>query len=1069
MKARRPEKFSDSILVTEAKLNRNLLEYHLNSITSRNGERLFETFAVKLAQVEISPNLRMQTGPVGGGDSKADSETYPVSDLTQLSFYEGIPNVNNDRWAFAISAKKTWTTKVVSDVEGIHSTGRDYKRIFFITNQFAKDKKRAELEDTLSKKFNIELTILDLSWILDRVFTNNRVKLAVEELQLGDGLDEVIRMGQLDIARSRELDEINNLIESALSKKEINLRILRKSLKAAILTRELERPRTIIEGTFERSIRITTQFGTREQLFHVKYQLAWTAYFWFEDFELFLKLYEEVEELALDSHNIFVAERLNNLWQVLSVMSADLYPVASGVIEIKSQNLKIFLTKFVTNESSPSAGLQARVLLIINELFNAAEGSEKVTEIFEEIRGLFKEADMLIGFPYESILESVQELGNLFPDNRSYEKLLNELIDIDIKRKGDVPAAVSYMAYGIKQYKIGQYYKAINYLGKSLAKLFKEESKDEFVNALYWLGKAYEKAGLLWAARGAWINAASFATSDYWKYDNINWMQSLCYSKLKFIELRLGRVTQSLEWHQLHYIISKQLAKTEDEQKEVFREAYKHYGMILACLLIKTQVDELPHLEKLADILFSMDLDFAAYAILYLLGGRSYLPKEFTDESDEDLLETFSKWQDQPAQNSLPHYPLFYINTEVRIKSKILGGEFEIITDKNSPAIEIAETFIAAFESFLSTAMNVKAVARIPKIIIKLVLIEKQEKLISFNHSIDPTGNIIVNYCKFSPHKLNKEQNEILSNALLEITGFVVANAILFPGEGDSFRNLFDDREVYDRSFSFARSMVTIGNVLGYDYKQSIYDWFDDKLKSYPFIADDKRILRKPNVKQDDTISSFKHKDFVSHNALTLYTVINERVWAQAHWRGVSYMGENSMSSTSPPAMVLMFANEKNGKQIFQLWKDEFGEKVGEHVRIAIIKGIDKKNPFWYSVSIGPFKQPNVASERFVVMTRLHIMNAESHKNLDQFISSFTRAKGFWFAPGFSAPNSYSVDPFMDLGVWCTEIVVKDAWEIGSNDLDSCAITPGSEPVIPASHSSDAPVLETLKIILNRS
>lgn len=161
MKMRMPERFSDTVIAKKGNLNRSILEYKLEVLTSNSQEQEFQNFCFKLAQLEIAPNLRPQTGPSGGGDSKADSETYPVSDFSRLRFWEGIANDSGERWAFAISAKKDWIGKFTKDVKGIVDTSRDYKRIFFITNQFAKDKKRAEMEEKLSKEYAIPITILD--------------------------------------------------------------------------------------------------------------------------------------------------------------------------------------------------------------------------------------------------------------------------------------------------------------------------------------------------------------------------------------------------------------------------------------------------------------------------------------------------------------------------------------------------------------------------------------------------------------------------------------------------------------------------------------------------------------------------------------------------------------------------------------------------------------------------------------------------------------------------------------------------------------------------------------------
>ena len=145
MRGRRPELFSDSRMIGEPHLTREVFENHLNTLTNRKQENDFEYFCRRLAEKELCPNLLPQTGPTGGGDSKVDAETYPVADEIVLRWYQGSPReASQERWGFAFSAKKKWRPKVQSDVEGIVNTDRDYKLIYFITNQFVRDKARAE-------------------------------------------------------------------------------------------------------------------------------------------------------------------------------------------------------------------------------------------------------------------------------------------------------------------------------------------------------------------------------------------------------------------------------------------------------------------------------------------------------------------------------------------------------------------------------------------------------------------------------------------------------------------------------------------------------------------------------------------------------------------------------------------------------------------------------------------------------------------------------------------------------------------------------------------------------------
>ena len=134
-----PNQFSDSRTVKKGKLDKDFLDYYLSTISSRSQEKDFEYFCKALLEVEICPNLLPQTGPTGGGDSKVDTETYPVAEQISETWLYGSGNkADTERWAFAISAKADWQAKLKSDVEKIAKTnidGRNYTKIFFVSNQ----------------------------------------------------------------------------------------------------------------------------------------------------------------------------------------------------------------------------------------------------------------------------------------------------------------------------------------------------------------------------------------------------------------------------------------------------------------------------------------------------------------------------------------------------------------------------------------------------------------------------------------------------------------------------------------------------------------------------------------------------------------------------------------------------------------------------------------------------------------------------------------------------------------------------------------------------------------------
>lgn len=180
MRQLRPELYSDSVPKTEHHLKAEILSHHLDTITERNQTHDFEIFCRKLCERTICPNLRPATGPEGGGDSKADTETISVADeVGKLQIVVGQANGGRERWAFAFSAMRRWADKVRSDVGGIVGTGRGYQTIFFVTSRAARAKDRARVEDELSREHGVPVTILDRAWIIDEVIAKKDRKSVV--------------------------------------------------------------------------------------------------------------------------------------------------------------------------------------------------------------------------------------------------------------------------------------------------------------------------------------------------------------------------------------------------------------------------------------------------------------------------------------------------------------------------------------------------------------------------------------------------------------------------------------------------------------------------------------------------------------------------------------------------------------------------------------------------------------------------------------------------------------------------------------------------------------------------
>ena len=118
------------------------------------------------------------------------------------------------------------------------------------------------------------------------------------------------------------------------------------------------------------------------------------------------------------------------------------------------------------------------------------------------------------------------ELGKVLGELPGYQELIETIVDVTSERSGELTAARVLTARGMQQLNADRPSDAIKTLGRALARLYKHESRHDLIHALYACGVAYERVGLLWAARGTLLNAASIATNDFWSYEEVTRQQA---------------------------------------------------------------------------------------------------------------------------------------------------------------------------------------------------------------------------------------------------------------------------------------------------------------------------------------------------------------------------------------------------------------------------------------------------------------------------------------------------------------------------------------------------------------
>ena len=1089
LKARRPERFSDSVQEEGPVLDRSMLEYHLDTLTPRSQENDFARFARHLAERTICTNLLPQTGPTGGGDSKVDSETYPVADDLSLIWCEGLAReAAAERWAFAFSAKKEWRGKVASDIAKIAATKRGYVKAFFVTNQYVKDKARAEVADKLSKKYSLDVQILDRSWILDRIFAGRLEGLAIEDLGLAPSLRPQTRQGPLDLQRQKELAEAEERIKAAIQDGRLGHQLADDCIEAATLARGLERPRTEVEGLFLRAERVAKDYGIQHQGLRVAYDRAWTAFWWHEDFHCFADLYDAAEALAKGTRNAYDLELLSNLWVCLHMLVrkgrlAD----ASGKLRARTDVLAAELERLGKEEDRPSTALQARSLSLHMRLQIAIFTGGEVDSILRELQDVVRRSEGLVGYPLEQLVEIVTELGRPLGDRPAYDELFETVTQIASRRKGEVVAARMLLQRGVQQLNTERPYDAVRSLGRALRRLYKHESRQDLVRALYFIGHAYKEVGLLWAARGSVLTAASVATNDLWAYGEFTGLQAACYDEMKWLELQLGRLPHVLAWHVTDQTARSQLAKEGCDPKELV-ERDVLFDAILGLLLLKSDLQHLRDMTFLPDVLDDLGLLLSGDALRFALGHKITLPTGVVAEggNNDAVRQFFAQWRDQPASEQLPEGPALCAAPTVILDSAVLGCRITVESDNTAPCVELGESVLAALESLLATGVVDGIAAREPRLTV--TILKSDSAVEPFTCQIlDRAGRPHVEIlCKaFDPHRMTGEAQQRVRDKSIELLSSILGKVFLLPDFDAVLRRLFRDDLALERSVNFTSSFVTLGNVLGHSPKTRVSAWADPNAHDYPLLRSSEwdaaeraaaraggvLLGRSPDTSPKGGVApGIPDLSRTKHTEMETVSLIRESLWERAGWSATLFL--TTEGTAEPPALALVFKEAEPAREIFAQWREEVGPEDSKGaLHVAIIRCIDKENPYSYRVVIGTNPHPGMVGDDrklMFMLLRVNTMTPSSAENLERFLRSYKEAGAYFLMPGVMPDKTSNPEPVWDNCILKRDLVVKHAWQVGKNDIDSAGIRESDDPVMPAGVEA-APVLEVLESMRGRT
>ncbi|MEQ1822073.1 MAG: hypothetical protein ABL949_06170 [Fimbriimonadaceae bacterium] len=1063
-KEQHPSEFSDSQLEEVTDFDREVINHALTSITTNNQEQSFERFCFRVCEERVCANLIPNTGPAGGGDGKVDADTFPVAD--SHAYFDGVGRqTTNERWAFAISAKQAWKQKVQSDVKSILSTGRPYGRIIFVTNQAVPSKDRQKAQDELTTMHGLPISILDRTWLIDSIMYHNCARFAIEELGFNSAKKFNVLPGPRDQKKRQRLTELVSQLESESESNPTFLSV-ENALLAAKLARSLEQPRPAVESLFEKAGQYAATLGTDAQRIEVEYQLAWTQFWWYEDFATFLLSYQAFIESLGSNPSFETLSKWRNLWQVVQVALRE--TKGNSKLGRTKELLAAVEACIAHSVAGSSSELNARFLKLQLLVYVSLHKKRMPSTILATMAGDLQEAARHLGFDFEGFIQWIEAIAEVIPTDPSFESLYDRAAELRATREGEVSAAKMQLDRAETLVDSGNSREAVVRLCRAHAHLLKHETRSECIHCLFLLGNMYLRLGLTWAARAAFIAASAIGLQYLATSDELHPGLRISLAHLRICSVALGLVGESLAWHELTRVFQSVTYQRTGVDR-IIRDEEAKFEILLGRLLLRIPTKSRAGLEPLPAVLDNLDLPVAADLARVKLGAElsilEYMPKPpkgslldgiYHIEADDLRLS------DIPAD--IPWEPTSLATT-------LFGCRFQFEFENSDASRHLAEVLLALIEPIFATATVGDVFAFQERVVVRLhssgssdanIELLRLETDAHVDFSITH-GDSVAKVLWSEPGTISQK---LVESALVIGFGSFMSDAVIKALEEKS------DASLFERSYSVSRSISDMKYVVGDLEDLELLNRLRKSKGVFPISAEKwepsnaepvtpKRRGRKGDAPRSDE-DFRKSMATLSHSEIIVVSPIRSGVWDAAGWFGVLFAW--SPYEPGPPVLAFGFDNAEAGRAIMEGWRQTYGDQLQENIRISMIRGISRQNPFHYRVLIsGQLPTSSAQDTRFIQsVVRVHTMLADSPQNLQGFLDMFEFHGSYVLSvAGRNVDTSEGWSAVLANGILMREVVVRQAWEIGRHDPDMAGVLPDDDVIIP-DNVENPPVIELL-------
>lgn len=1037
MRMAQPTLFSDSEPGHAYRLDRAVFDHHLDSLTSRNETQGFELFCRGLCERLICPNLKPATGPEGGGDSKADTETFSVAEEIQSLCYIGTPEAGRERWAFAFSAKADWKAKARSDVTGLAATGRPWDKIIFVTSRYAPSKARAELEDALTKAHGVRVEIHDRTWILNSVLDGDHIDLAVDHLGVGERIVDP-RPGPRDYKRTQELETLERSLKDPTAYDQREMERVNDALNAALLSRNLERPRIETDGRFDRAIRLADRFGSARQRIETRYERLWAAFYWFDDIDQLNEEFEEVASRAYETDDAEVHELASTLFQNL-VNAVALGHATSEAFQLKTRRAALIaaLERLASDRTRPNNALTARTTLLFAEASRAMIGNDKVAiaALWPRFSEVIRLAEGLSEYRADRLEPLVERFGVHAGRNPDYRQLVDDLAAFVAKRTGEARGGLIRLARANQLDIETDRMEVIRLLGRATRELAQREHLESQVEATYALAVAYRGAGLLWAARAAamFSIATLFAESERESDISVTVVPALML--LAWIDAELRLLPEFLDVIRLLRGCREGLPLDVDSRARV-DERLEEFDGVLAASLLHTPLEARALLTQLPGILHALGLTGSQVALLYALGHETLIEGDDPADDEPRWSAVLARWADQ-LPTDIRGRP-FLTNADSRQvqTTRVAGMTVRVETPGTSAGLVAGQALLTIIEVVFATLLEAGVGAHAEAFDVRVIETSDIEMpFITFDElELSAVLSWPADAWPTAPN-LEGAAYEVFVDFTIRL---VLTTCVVKDAMG-LFKTLFEEEALGER-ISAALASVNSRSRAFTSPVSRLSPWNALSVEDFPLTSDAPRQIGS-GAKPDATVKAEpvmpdQHDWKQDHRRVEVRSVIDLPLWEKAGWTAL-------MLGAGPagvlPVMGFLFDDAELGRRIFTRWRDRFGEEdVGGAIRMSIIRDLPAAPSSHYALLLSPGVAFSIGAATTVVGTRLKTLEPQTDANLVRFLAAYEREKAYRLVPAFMGVSD-EPEFFSDLGIIKRDLVVVRHDDIQESEVESLA------------------------------